>query len=117
MARPAGWEPVWQGNGEAQAQIVADGLASRGIRARTQGARQAGGGLPHAFQLNTWAVVVPVKQAAQARSVLRSLGEEAGIVHGGGQSAADRRATLGFFALVVVGCVLLTILAALREAL
>jgi len=110
------WEPVWQGNGEAQAHIVAEGLGVRGIRARIQGARPIDG-LPHAFQVNTWAVVVPVQQAAEARDVLLDRGEAAGIISAGTQDAAGRRATLRFVALLAAAVVGFALLMALRQAL
>jgi hypothetical protein len=116
MANLPAWEAVWQGNGEAQAQIVADGLGVRGIRARIQGARPIDG-LPHAFQVNTWAVVVPTQQAAEARDVLLDRGEAAGIVAAADGSAAEKRATLRFVLLLAASVVAFALLMALRQSL
>lgn len=111
---PPAWEPVWQGNGEAQATIVADGLEAGGIGARIQGARQIDG-LPHAFQRNTWAVFVASDNAPRARDVLRDRGESAGIVEGGGLDDKDWKATWKFVGLLALGCVAVALLLALRE--
>jgi hypothetical protein len=66
--------------------------------------------------MNTWAVFVPLTQAAEARAVLRNQGEDSGIIHGLSQSRSDMRATLGFFAAVIAGCTLFAIFLAVREA-
>jgi hypothetical protein len=110
MMASGGWEPVWQGNGEAQARIVADGLGASGFRARTQGARPTEG-LPHAFQLNTWAVFVPVGEADRARDRLRDQGESAAIIDGASNWASESRLTLKFAAYLFLICVLVVLLA------
>ncbi|MCC7365630.1 MAG: hypothetical protein IT303_14790 [Dehalococcoidia bacterium] len=77
------WEPVWQGDGEAAAVVVADALRVRGIDARPVGARQiGGGGYPHAWQRGTWAVIVRARDAAAARDALDATGEDANLVYG-----------------------------------
>lgn len=82
------WQPVWQGDGEAPAAIVADSLRGRGIDARPVGGRQAAGGYPHAWQRDTWAVIVRVKDAAAARDILDETGEDANVVSDSGGSVA-----------------------------
>jgi hypothetical protein len=110
------WEPVWQGNGEAQAEIVAGGLGVSGIPARVQGARPIQG-LPSPFQLNTWAVIVPASRADAARLLLREHGEGAGVVSGAGQTRSDRAATIRFAVLLALGCVAFGLFVAVRSAL
>jgi hypothetical protein len=116
MPESKAWEPVWQGNGEAQAQIVADGLGQYGIRARVQGARPIQG-LPSAFQLNTWAVIVPLAQAETARARLREQGEGSSVVTGSGPTMSDRAATLRFALLLALACLGVGLFVALRQAL
>jgi hypothetical protein len=113
MSRPPSWEPVWQGNGEAQAHIVAGGLRATGINVRIQGARQTQA-LPHAFQRDAWALFVPLTQAASARAILRGHGEEAGVVDGSADRAGQR-ATLGFAAAFAAACLLVVLALALRQ--
>ena len=116
MSNRPPWEPVWQGNGEAQATIVADGLRAGGMEARIQGARQTDG-LPHMFQMDTWAVFVPSEEAGEARQALRETGEGSGVVEGGGFSSSDWKATWRFVALLAAGVVAVALLLALRESL
>jgi hypothetical protein len=115
-ASHAGWEPVWEGNGEAQALIVAGGLVTRGIDARVQGARPIEG-LPHAFQVGTWAVFVAEEDAEHARDVLRDQGEGASLISGERSRGEERTATLRFVVYLFLGCVAFTLILALWQAL
>jgi hypothetical protein len=115
-ASRAGWQPVWEGNGEAQALIVAGGLETCGIDARVQGARPIDG-LPHAFQASTWAVFVANEDAERARDVLRDQGEGAAILSGDGERREERTATLRFVVYLFLGCVAFTLILALWQAL
>ncbi len=90
----SGWEAVWQGDGEAPAEIVAGGLSAAGIPARTMGGQQLPSGYPHVFQRDTWAVFTPSSHAGHAREILRQRGDHAGIVSGTGNLSAEQRATL-----------------------
>lgn len=90
----SGWEAVWQGDGEAAAEIVAGGLSAAGIPTRTMGGQQLPSGYPHAFQRDTWAVFAPSARADDARDLLRQRGDEAGIVSAGDDLSSEQRATL-----------------------
>lgn len=91
----APWEPVWEGDGEAQAGIIALALRDSGIPAEVQGGRQVQG-YPHAFQRSTWAVFVPSGLAAGARALLRERDEGANLVDGGDDLSGLQRSTLKF---------------------
>lgn len=91
----AGWEPVWQGNGEAQAEIVALALRNSGIAARVQGGQPVQG-YPHAFQQDTWAVFVPIASSGAARRLLVDRDERANLVGADGDLSALQRSTIKF---------------------
>lgn len=98
----SGWEAVWQGDGEAAAEIVAGGLSAAGIPARTMGAQQVPTGYPHGFQRDTWAVFAPSSRAADARDLLWQRGDESGIVSGGDDLSSEQRATLRLVLILAV---------------
>ncbi len=91
----AGWEPVWEGNGEAQAEIIAHALRDAGIAAHTQGGQQIQG-YPHAFQPGTWAVFVPAAHSRAARHLLAERQEGHNIVHPDDDLSSLQRSTLKF---------------------
>jgi len=96
------WEPVWQGDGEASAEIVAGGVAAAGIPTRTMGAQQVPTGYPHAFQRDTWAVFVPSSRAEAAGELLRTRGDETSIVSGSEDISSEQRATLRLVLILAV---------------
>lgn len=96
------WEAVWQGDGEAAAEIVAGGLSAAGIPTRTMGGQQLPSGYPHAFQRDTWAVFAPSARADDARDLLRTRGDEAGIVSGGDDLSTEQRATLRLLLILAI---------------
>jgi len=91
----AGWEPVWEGNGEAQAEIIALALRDSGITAHAQGAQQIQG-YPHAFQQATWAVFVPAAHSRAARHLLAERHEGHNIVDLDDDLSSLQRSTLKF---------------------
>jgi len=110
------WEAVWQGEGEARAEIIAGSLTSRGIRARTQGAGRLPMAIPAGLVPETWVVFVRRRDARLARAHLYKSGEAVNVVGGPADDAAlnrDQLATLRFAALgllVVAGVVIYVIL-------
>jgi hypothetical protein len=105
ISRRARYEPVWQGNGEAAAAIIAGGLQADGIRARMQGGRPTANTLTHAFARDTWAVFVHCRDAARARELLYEQEEGPNVIEGEDPEAfaANQRATLKFAVFAVLG--------------
>lgn len=103
------WEPVWVGDGEAVAAIVAGSLEAEGIGTQTSGTRVAARAGAGFSPFSTWAVLVRASQAEQARDSLRATGESANVVAGGGVSGADVRSLfrLTMYALAVMAVVVL----------
>ncbi|MFN8508576.1 MAG: hypothetical protein U0547_13590 [Dehalococcoidia bacterium] len=100
---PSRWEPVWEGDSEAAASIVAGRLDADGFRTQVVGGRATPGGYPHAFQRATWAILVRSGEAPRARDLLRDRGESDNIVTAGsGALDASGRATLRVALQVVV---------------
>jgi len=100
---PSRWEPVWEGDSEAAASIVAGRLDADGFRTQVVGGRATPGGYPHAFQRATWAILVRSGEAPRARDLLRDRGESNNIVTAGsGALDASGRATLRIALQVVV---------------
>lgn len=100
---PSRWEPVWEGDSEAAANIVAGRLDADGFRTQVVGGRATPGGYPHAFQRATWAILVTMGEAARARDLLRDRGESNNIVtSGSGVLDTNGRATLRLAAQAVV---------------
>lgn len=105
---PSAFVPVWEGDSEAQASVVAGSLQADGIRAVINGSQPIPSTASHAFARNTWAVLVPGNRAADARALLRETAD-AGVVEGGGPAAPEQLATLKFavFGLLVVAAIVL----------
>lgn len=106
------WEPVWQGNSEAEAEIVAGGLHADGFAARSMGSQSLPSALPHAFLADTWAVFVPSSHASQVRRVLRQRGSDADVVESPQNFSRDQAATLKF---VVAGLIAVALFAIFQE--
>jgi hypothetical protein len=111
------WEPVWQGNSEAEAEIVAGGLQADGIPARSLGSQQVPVALPYAFLADTWAVFVPSSRAERSRDILRRRGSAADIVEGSSDFSGDQRATLKFAAIGLLAMAVFALYQVLRSAL
>ncbi len=108
--RPAShWVPIWEGDSEAAASIVAGRLDAEGFRVQVVGGRATPGGFPHVFQRGTWAILASSGEAERARGVLRDRGESHNIVDSGAEGlGTNGRATLriAFQAIVVVALVI-----------
>jgi hypothetical protein len=97
MARGGSYVPVWQGDSEGSASIVAGGLRADGIAARMQGSRPIPQTASHAFARGGWAVLVPGRQAHRARDLLIARHEGASVIdeeEDGAGLTGNQRATL-----------------------
>jgi len=115
--QPGTWEQVWQGTGEAVAEIVAGRLHAEGIPANVRGHSFQQRALVFALQ-GAWAVYVPGPAASLARDVLRAHGEADNIIEAespsgltSSQSATLKVAFIGLLLIAIAG-----IVAAIRAA-
>ncbi len=112
------WEAIWQGEGEALAEIIAGSLAARGIRARTRGTGALPMAIPGGFIPDTRVVFVRRRDARLARAHLRNSGETANLVGGPEDDAALNRnqvATLRFAAFGLLAVAGIAIYLLLRQ--
>ncbi len=111
---PVTWEPVWQGDGEAAASIVAGGLEADGIRAQVQGLRAAGGIRGQFLARNTWSVFVLSDHADEARRLLRKRHDDPNIVTTNADLMSSQIATLKFAAVGLLVAAVVVLLAFVR---
>lgn len=109
MALSRGWEFVWSGDGEANAEIVAGALRSAGIAARTT-VTPPGYTADGSVISSSATIAVRRKDAVRARKVLEGNGEGHNLLEHGSENGltANQRATLwiaatGLLALIAAG--------------
>lgn len=115
--RTASWVQVWQGDGEAQAEIVAQGLGASGIRTRVGSSPLT---LPYGARLQTsaWTILVPGHDAERARELLQERHEGPRVVSGEADTVADNFRVIMRLTALAAGLFALVALAmALRAAL
>jgi len=106
------WDAVWEGNGEAQASVVAGGLGSSGIRAQVTFSRIAA----QPFARESWVVMVPARHAEAARQLLHERGEGHRVVTGDDDVSAEQVATLKFVAVALIAAVVIGLVLTIRAA-
>ena len=111
---PLPWEPVWQGDGEAAASIVAGGLEADGIRAQVQGVRAAGGIRGQFLARNTWSVFVLSSHADEARRLLRKRHDDPNIVTSNADLTSSQIATLKFAVVGLIAAAVVVLLVFVR---
>ncbi|MCC6382099.1 MAG: hypothetical protein IT304_06285 [Dehalococcoidia bacterium] len=115
--RPTSWVEVWRGDGEAQAEIVAQGRGASGVRTRVLSSALT---LPYGAQLqiSAWTILVPGHEADRARELLHERHEGARVVSGEAGAVADNfRLVLRLTALAGALFAMVVLLMALRAAL
>lgn len=109
------WEPVWQGDNEPEAAIVAGRLEADGIPARIRGGKLFSPWMPVGGPWGTWTVFAPTPEAALARELLHRHHAGAGVIDPGrGAATSDQVATLKFAVLAVLAATIFGLLMAIR---